>query len=109
MSDFEPELFEKQLTKLRPAKAPDALIRRMVNRASMPQPEHEALGILRRFGCWWHWLRWAAGATIAIAMVIAFLGYRPTRTLVHNQTQPAVNSAKTSLKVDNVELDQRLV
>ena len=109
MSDFDPEVFEKELGKLRPARTPGGLLRRMADTTAIPRPERVPPGILQRFSQYWTWLRWAVAGTVAVAFLVGLVVHNPSRTMLPDGARSTPNSAKPLLKANSVELDQRLV
>lgn len=112
MSLFDPEQFETELKRLRPAKVSEDVICRSISELapppSLPRPATE-----NRFD--WNWmrlLRWLVPATAAAAVTALCLGelfkHQPpahpevqTRQLAATSTRP--------LKADKVEIDRKLV
>jgi len=109
MKAFDPERLEQELSKLRPAKTPQDLVRRM----SLAAPFAQRHGISRvrfgRFSSWWGGLRWATAATAALAILLSLVYHAPHRTPGHNHERLTPKPTEASLKADNVEINQQLV
>jgi len=111
MSQFDPELLEKELRKLEPAKAPEEFVRRVTEaaRESAFTPRSESQSRYQSF-CWWQRLRWLAPAAVAAAVLLSLLAHKPEpqpQTRLENGS--TVSSPKPVLKADLVEIDEQLV
>lgn len=106
MSEWDPELFEKELAKLKPAKPPEGFMRRMAEEATIAPSQSSSRPASPI--SWWTWLRWAVPATAALAILIAWLGRQPGQA-VPDRAASAPRLAQPPIKADNIEIDQRLV
>jgi len=108
MSDREPELFEAELRRLKPAKPPEELMARIA--AALPEvalhpgarPEP-----LRAPSVWQFLARvFAPGLAVAASAIAVVLWLRPTP----ETTSPSpVARVASAVNADNVEIDRRLV
>ncbi len=100
MSQCDPENYEPELRKLRPAKAPEPLLARLLERLpARPEPGSVAAPAPRP-SPWWLWLRWLAPATVGAAALV-FLSWRAA-------VAPS-RPTDTALRADQVEVDQKLI
>jgi hypothetical protein len=109
MSDFDPERFEKELITLRPAKAPEGLIRRMAEAAPSSRQQRLSPGILQRLGGWPPWLRWGSAAAVAVAILVAMVSQKLVRTPQNDRIRAALSPIEPSLKADKIEISQELL
>jgi len=109
MSDFDPGGLEKEISKLRPAKPPQELLRRL-SAAVPPAQRQRTLRVSgQRFGSWLPGIGWAAAATAAVLILIGLVHHRPLRTPEGDQAHLPVKSPNAPLKADNVEINRQLL
>ena len=110
MNDFDLELFEADLKRLRPARPPEDLLERLEE----TRPGHHAGGNSVRAGWrmkpnWpapWGWLAAAGGVAAMLVSLLVWNPQRPTRR-PNDVSNSAQNTA--ALKADKVDIDQQLV
>ncbi len=109
MSAFDPERFEKELRRLRPAKPPEDLVHRLAERVAVAEPSQSSPVTFRSFSSWWARLGWAAAAATALVIITAWVAYKAHRMPLHDQVQVARKPVEAPMKADQVEINQRLV
>jgi hypothetical protein len=109
MNDRDQELFETELSRLRPARPPEDFMARL---AATPQKlraqaaqEAEAKA-KTPLGRWFPWVAPLAAAAALVAALAVWHRFTPAPQL---QPRPSVLSAKTSIKPDTLEIDRQLV
>ncbi|SPE52385.1 hypothetical protein SBV1_1510004 [Verrucomicrobia bacterium] len=104
MNEIEAKEFEAELRKIKPAQAPDPLLRRLegARKCSFHPESRPPEGSVS----WNLLLRWlGAGTATAMAVFFAWrLGWKPPGWGVRADSKPAA-----TLKADGVEVDQKLV
>jgi hypothetical protein len=107
MNERDPELFEAELCRLKPAPLPCDLQARLANVRPMGTAQAE---IRRPSGAsasgGWLWLRWLTPATVALLAVLVVVFQGGTH---RNPAPPAISAPAPALKADQVEIDQQLV
>jgi len=110
MSKSEPEDFEQELQKLRPANSPEELLSRLAQalpeRRTGPAPRAGNRPLIRR---WSSLLRWLAPATIAASICLALWFLRPTSAVTSPHRPSATRPVDSALTADKVEIDRQLV
>ncbi len=108
MSEFDPENFEQELRKLKPAKAPEPCLARLAQ-AVPGRTDPESVSLAERHRSpGWPWLRWLAPAGIGAAALVFFFW----RAGVHPSapgTAQLPPGQETALRADQVEVDQQLI
>lgn len=110
MSEFNPEQFEAELKRLRPAQPPAEVLNRIstevTSRATPPSQSRPP----RRLS--WNWtglLRWAVPfGALAVVCVALYLKHQVT-SLAQPQTHRLASSDRSVLKADKVEIDRQWV
>jgi hypothetical protein len=110
MRPSDPEPFEVELQKLKPARPPEEFIAHLA--AAMPakstpqmQPPSSRSSISSR---WWL-IPWLAPGAVAVAVVLA-IWFRHAAIPGNQSThQPAPQARKSAIKADDVEIDRQLL
>ena len=113
MSLFEPEQFEAELKRLKPARVPEAVINRSIAVLGSPARLPSAAAEKRFAWNWTRLLRWLVPVSAAAAVVVLCLGWPfkhqpPPRPEAHIQ-QWSASSPRPPLKADKVDIDRKLV
>ena len=113
MRESEPELFEVELRKLKPARPTEDFLARLATEipAGRPVRQRHAPAIIESSFCQVA-LRWLIPATAMVAVLIAVVSLRKqssSPSQAKQQADAASPPAPTLLKADNVEVDQRIV
>src|SRR5579859_2389699 len=109
MSEFDPESFEKELARLKPAQPPEALLNKMAQSAGRGVESDGWAGTFVRPGHWWTWLRWAVPASAGLAILVGVVAHRPEKALPESRGIAPGLAAKPLIKDDNIEIDQQLI
>ena len=114
MSHLDPELLEKELRTLEPAKPPREFLRRITEAALTGRGGSKSRGEAEpryQSATWWQQLRWLAPGTAAAAVLLSLLfhkGQTQPETRSQNATR-LVSAAKPWVKADKVEIDEQLI
>jgi hypothetical protein len=107
MNDRDPELFEAELSRLKPAPLPGELQARLANVRPMGTGQAEIRRPSRASASGgWPWLGWLTPATVALLAVLVVVFQGGTH---RNPAPPAISAPAPALKADQVEIDQQLV
>jgi len=111
MNEFEPELLETELQRLKPAEPPADLMARLAN--ALPGPGHSRHTtrhrIASRLGTLRTLIRWLAPLTAAAVLVALFVTRHSASSPGKFQGRIAPRLASSSVKADDVEIVQELV
>ena len=107
MNERDHEMFESELRRLKPGRAPDELQARL---ADMP-PMGTAQTVVHQpsrasASASWRGLRWLTPATVALLAVLVVVFQGGTH---RNPAPPEISAPAPALKADQVEIDQQLV
>lgn len=109
MRDLDPNLFEKELADMRPARPPEALMRRLVEARPKMGRSYSFLS-LRQPGNWPLRVRWAtAGAAALLSIFLAVALSNPKREPVPAPGRQLVKAGRSTLNADNIEIDRQLL
>lgn len=112
MTEFDPQSFEAELKRLKPASPPAPLMARL-GRVSAKRPGRDLLesvkGLARQV--WPRWFWWTAAATGALVMAVALLSRNEPRSASVRSpaSPPLATTSKPTLKAEQVEIDKRLL
>lgn len=115
MSEFNPELFEKELARFKPAKPPEDFVRRLVETAAVGGLKSNPESAFPSPVSWWTWLRWAAPACAALVTLVGLIAHKPPP---HPSLLPLgagaggsrpINSNRPLIQADNIEIDRQLI
>lgn len=122
MNSWENELFEAELRKLTPAKPPADFMAKLASSLDSQQRVCEApttrsrrrkAPLIFSMPSWWRALRWLAPAAAVGAAAVVLVCWQWSGPPGEQHAKPSVNppatAAKSALKADDVEIDQRLV
>jgi hypothetical protein len=108
VNELEQNEFEGELRRIKPAAAPEDLLRRLAD--ARPDNRRRAGREERRpaiLSPWWLIVRWAGA--VALVVVVASLMWRSGGTKPRPEAAKLIPIASHDLKADGVEVDQSLV